>query len=316
MSSIVFPIIVLGLCHVHKKALNNCAAVFYRKLLKSLILQAFGVINVLPKNSKGGTKMRINYNVSGEKRKSLVGAVSQELNAPAKYLGAPTFAYEVGGYSVDKSGMLTGADNHYLVADVQGLHDFKAVSEEYDTPLPETEPVPENVRIPYEAELGGRVSPYKDYEEPPAYGTPELAETNVLTVEMPRSAFSELALENLKCLLESKSTLIKKALDIETLALEITEEKVRFPWFNPQGDAAAVRAYTHFVSSLCEMAKAQQRVNATEKPVDNEKYAFRCFLLRLGFIGSEYKGERKILLSKLNGSLAFKNPTLGGANDE
>lgn len=85
--------------------------------------------------------MRINYNVSGEKRKSLVGAVSQELNAPAKYLGAPTFAYEVGGYSVDKSGMLMGADNHYLVADVQGLHDFKAVSEEYDTPLPETEPV-------------------------------------------------------------------------------------------------------------------------------------------------------------------------------
>ena len=281
-----------------------------------MILQPLRVINVLPKNSKGGKKMRINYNVSGEKRKSLVGAVGKELNAPAKYLGAPTFAYEVGGYSIDKRGMLMGKDNRDLVADQQGLHDFKAVSEEYDTPLPETEPVSENVRIPYEAELGGRVSPYKDYEEPPAYGTPELAETNGLTVEMPRSAFSALALENLKCLLESKSNLIKKALDIETLALEITEEKVRFPWFNPQGDAAAVRAYTHFVSSLCEMAKAQQRVNATEKPVDNEKYAFRCFLLRLGFIGSKYKAERKILLSKLSGSSAFKNSTSGGADDE
>ena len=39
---------------------------------------------------------------------------------------------------------------------------------------------------------------------------------------------------------------------------------------------------------------------------ENEKYAFRCFLLRLGFIGTEYKKQRKILLSRLNGSSAFK----------
>ena len=39
----------------------------------------------------------------------------------------------------------------------------------------------------------------------------------------------------------------------------------------------------------------------------NEKYAFRCFLLRLGFIGDEFKADRKILLSKLDGSAAFKS---------
>ncbi|WP_233276066.1 hypothetical protein [Schinkia azotoformans] len=55
------------------------------------------------------------------------------------------------------------------------------------------------------------------------------------------------------------------------------------------------------------MAKTQQRVNATEKQVDNEKYAFRCFLLRLGFVGSEFKTERKILLKNLSGNSAFKN---------
>lgn len=55
------------------------------------------------------------------------------------------------------------------------------------------------------------------------------------------------------------------------------------------------------------MTKNQQRVSRTEKEVDNEKYAFRCFLLRLGFIGAEYKTERKILLSKLTGSSAFKS---------
>lgn len=55
------------------------------------------------------------------------------------------------------------------------------------------------------------------------------------------------------------------------------------------------------------MAKTQQRVNATQKQVDNEKYAFRCFLLRLGFVGSEFKTERKILLKNLSGNSAFKN---------
>lgn len=45
---------------------------------------------------------------------------------------------------------------------------------------------------------------------------------------------------------------------------------------------------------------------AKEKPVDNEKYAFRCFLLKLGFIGDEYKTTRKILLQNLSGNGAWK----------
>ena len=54
------------------------------------------------------------------------------------------------------------------------------------------------------------------------------------------------------------------------------------------------------------MTRNQKRITAKEKEVDNEKYAFRCFLLRIGFIGAEFKAERKILLSKLSGSSAFK----------
>ena len=44
-----------------------------------------------------------------------------------------------------------------------------------------------------------------------------------------------------------------------------------------------------------------------EVNTEAKAYAFRCFLLRLGFIGEEYKAERKILLSKLSGSSAFKS---------
>jgi hypothetical protein len=254
--------------------------------------------------------MQINYSVTGEKRKSLVGAISQELNVPIKYLGAPTFSYEVGGYHIDKNGILRGEDNPGLVADLQGLHDFKAITEEYDTPLTEAEPVPDDVQIPYEAALGGGVSPYHDYEEPPAYGEPDQSDafaTNHLTIEMPRSAFTDMALENLKRLVESKSSLIKKALGTDSTSIITSEETVSFPWFQGELTSDEVKTYTHFVTALCKMAKTQQRVNATEKQVENEKYAFRCFLLRLGFVGSEYKNERKILLKNLSGNSAFKN---------
>lgn len=253
--------------------------------------------------------MQINYCVTGDKRKSLVGAISQELNAPSKYLGAPTFAYEVGGYHIDKNGMVTGEDNYELVADLQGLHDFKAVGEEYDMPLPKAEPIPEDLQIPYQAALGGRISPYHDYEEPPMYGTPEQDETlefDGLTIEMPRSAFNDTSLENLKRLVESKATLIKKAISTDSVSIIEGEETISFPWFHGEYDSDAVKAYTHLITALCEIAKNQKRINTIEKEIENEKYAFRCFLLRLGFIGAEFKVERKILLKNLSGSSAFK----------
>jgi hypothetical protein len=116
-----------------------------------------------------------------------------------------------------------------------------------------------------------------------------------------------MALENLKRLVISKSSLIKKALGTDCTPIITDEETINFPWFQGELTSDEVKSYTHFVTALCEMAKTQKRVNATEKQVENEKYAFRCFLLRLGFVGSEYKTVRKILLKNLSGNSAFKN---------
>ena len=54
------------------------------------------------------------------------------------------------------------------------------------------------------------------------------------------------------------------------------------------------------------MAKTQKRISPHRKDVENEKYAFRCFLLRLGFIGEQFKDDRKELLKYLSGNSAFK----------
>ena len=105
-----------------------------------------------------------------------------------------------------------------------------------------------------------------------------LQEANVgLTVEIP---LEKVAVGNLTKLLDAKGNLIRKALGITDLRIELLEDRVAFPWFS-QVDADSVAAYTHFISALCEMSRNAKRVTATEKPVENEKYAFRCFLLRL-----------------------------------
>ena len=55
------------------------------------------------------------------------------------------------------------------------------------------------------------------------------------------------------------------------------------------------------------MARDAKRVSSKPTETDNDKYAFRCFLLRLGFIGKEYTTARKILLRNLTGNSTFRS---------
>jgi len=106
-----------------------------------------------------------------------------------------------------------------------------------------------------------------------------------LVIQMPLDGFDEVKLDNLQKIISSKATLIQTALGVEALPVEQIDEAICFPWFALDTPAEDVAVYTQFLSALCEMAKKQTRVLAVEKPVVNEKYQFRCFLLRLGFIG-------------------------------
>ena len=55
------------------------------------------------------------------------------------------------------------------------------------------------------------------------------------------------------------------------------------------------------------MAKEAKRVTTEEKATESEKNTFRIFLLRLGFIGADYRQTRAILMEHLSGHAAFKN---------
>lgn len=134
-----------------------------------------------------------------------------------------------------------------------------------------------------------------------------------LAIQIPMPDQATLA--NLYALVEAKGSLIKKALDVKDLPIRRLGDRLEFPWFPADAEPEEVKTYLHFVTALCNLAQSQKWVSSREKPVENEKYAFRCFLLRLGFIGSEFKAERKILLRNLTGSSAFKSSKKEAAHD-
>ena len=140
-------------------------------------------------------------------------------------------------------------------------------------------------------------------------------EPEALTISMPRDFFTEQSMNNLLQLIANKETLLKHALNTESLAVNECEETIEFPWFTIKHDGDA-DAYAKFITMLCEFAKNLQRVVNKPDASDNEKYAFRCFLLRLGMIGADYKAARKVLLRNLTGSSSFRHgKPEGGADD-
>lgn len=104
-----------------------------------------------------------------------------------------------------------------------------------------------------------------------------------LVVQMPKASFTEDSLDNLHRLIEAKGSLIKKALDVKGLPITEEDDKLSFPWFTTESDPDEVRAYTHFIAALCEMARNQKRVTAKEKDTDNDNktnqnaFSARCF---------------------------------------
>ena len=219
--------------------------------------------------------MILHFNVTGESRKKMVGAIEEETGERSEYLRVPSCAYRVGKYKVGKDGELECPDG----------------------PREETAAVIER------CVLATGVSPAEWSENEPG---PEMTQSEGagFTVSFPADGADA---GNLTKLLEAKGNLIKKALSLDALPVEVTDEKITFPWWDAVPETPEeINAYTNFLSALCRMSREQKRITAKEKKVENEKYAFRCFLLRLGFIGAEYKEDRKILLRNLTGSSAFR----------
>lgn len=216
--------------------------------------------------------MKINYNVTGTRRKELVTAIAEATGIKGEYMKMPTCSYRIGNFTVTKDGALEFEDS-------VDAEDAKAILSAIES-------------------AGFVQKKSMNTDEHPANTS------TGLTVEIP---LDKVAVGNLTNILAAKGTLIKKALSINDLRFEIKDDRIAFPWFPELPDSNESQAYTRFISLLCKHSKELKRASAAEKTTTNEKYAFRCFLLRLGFIGNEYKRDRQILLRNLTGNSSWKN---------
>ena len=86
-----------------------------------------------------------------------------------------------------------------------------------------------------------------------------------------------------------------------------------FQFDTPNGErkgglhAGQLKSYIQLCLALSQMAKEVRTASPKPQQNENPKYAMRTWLLRLGFIGDEFKTARALLTKRLSGDAAFRN---------
>ena len=211
--------------------------------------------------------MNIQFKLEGRSRKQLAAAVSEITGVPAVYKFMPSYAFEIGEFTVTREGYLEFDDNTeipvikslidslaekgFVTATVIPFSEIEKVSEESETE-------PHSPTVPITAATDS---------EP----------NNRFTVSMPRECFDDVTFGKLDRLIESKAELFKQAFKTDSLNYKVTDTEVQFPWFSDLSDETDFKAYCDFISAFCKMAKEQKRINKSQAQTDNPKFAMRVF---------------------------------------
>ena len=266
--------------------------------------------------------MKKNYNVTGSDRKDLVQVIGQAIGVKPVYMKVPTCAYTIGDITVDKEGNMIWderTDEATIQKIVRALAAAGFTTEDSQ----------------FEA-----VEPTLETSEAETTAEPEPVE---LTVSLPTRDHNANSLRNLVNLIFTRAGLINKALgsgfaaeqglvdalsgreELRTAAdfckalaayedehgpaltgITITPEVISFSSLPENADPEHMRAFTELVAMMNQQALTQKRIQAKAVNWENEKYALRIWLTRLGMNGAAYKTTRKILMENLSGHSAFR----------
>lgn len=264
--------------------------------------------------------MRASYNVTGSERKDLVGIIGDTVGMKPVYKFMPTCAYVISNITVEKDGTVVW----------DGRTDEETIRRVKEALAAAGFTAQEEIGEPTEEEHG----------EPEAE---EDADAVSLTVKVPMSGHTGMTLRNLINLIYTRAGLINRALgtsftvdeglkdalqdDACTLSAEkllqtitdyegengpslggitLTPEDITFASLPETEDMEKIRAFTVLCGMMNRMALTQKRIQAKAVNDENEKYALRIWLTRLGMNGDEYKEARKVLMENLTGHSAFR----------
>lgn len=86
-----------------------------------------------------------------------------------------------------------------------------------------------------------------------------------------------------------------------------TKGTIEFRLFNGTTHAGEIKAYIQFCLAVTHQALSQKKASCRKPQTDNEKYTFRCWMLRLGLNGDEFKTCRHHFLKNLEGNSAWRH---------
>lgn len=244
-------------------------------------------------------------------RKEIIKALEKHFVVKAKYIGAPSFAYQIEGpegiLTIDKVGGITTEEG--TVVELERI--LNRLIEEKMLATNNTDA--------------------------------DKTETLDLEVTLPMEGHTGVTLRNLVNMIYSKQVLIKKAFDSEEdiirpdfiadidkaeiqtledfqkalhdhgegccrgLEFDFTNRNITFKFAGNLQEPQKLQAYTYFVSLLSYSAKKLKYALPKATETDNEKFTMRTWLIRLGFKGKEYKKAREVILQNLSGNGAFRN---------
>lgn len=155
--------------------------------------------------------MEIKFNVTGTRRKEMVGIISEVVGMKAVYKFMPTCAFVIDNLTVSKEGTLISderTDSATIHKVLEALESAGFAPEILPVELTEEEPVMKKSADTVD-------------EEP-----------DKLVISMPLDGFTESSIDNLRKLVDSKHSLLKKALCVAELPIEVKNDRISFPWFD------------------------------------------------------------------------------------
>ena len=243
-------------------------------------------------------------------RREMVQAISERLGSPAVYLRTPTYAYRIGGLTVERDGSIISDDDALLEA-LRPMLIERGWLTDAEASVTKTEPTEQDSEIT-QMELS---FPVEDWTVPQLKNFLHTLYSNQhILRRMMQSDALYIDRQMMERLDEAQTPADLEARLADGLATgllkgcRIQDGRFTLETVQDDRDPARWQVYATLLCAILEHAKAAKRVflRADADPV-NEKYRANSFLMRLGFGGPEHKPLRRVLLGHLNGYAAFRS---------
>lgn len=252
------------------------------------------------------------FKVTGLERKRIIAIIADEFIEDVQYDGPPTFAYKTtSGWTIDRNSIVTSPeiDKENLRKVLDALKNAGATAEGNGT-----------VTFTLERHNGNtlRNTVNMIWSKQNLIQKALGRQTGIIPESLV-TAINAVPIDTL----EDFATVVNEAIDngeIEgesELEFDLADKTISFSFTNATLDADEVLSIITLCQKINEQA-LKQKFSSTKQTeaVVNEKYAFRVWMLRLGFIGGLYATERKVLLSRLDGDAAFRTTEAKQAAEE